>query len=276
MSAGYAITNALSALAATAFTWSSAYTTGRARLNDTIQDELAASAATAQASGQTLAIDFGAATALVGFALLNHNLSTGACAVLVEADAGPTFATAVVAKAATTINTTAPYQKDTVLQFPSVSKRYWRFTFTHTGSKLITIGEVLALAAITTLSRDSVYGSSGNSERYVLNRNEGQTGHVRSTFVGGPIRTKRLAFKNLRDTQGELDEVMGMWRATQGGNKNLLFLDTISSSATAGSSDSQKCIWGKLQAELGNTEEDFRLYDIDGLSIVGQGREVGS
>lgn len=60
MSQGYAVTNALAGLAETAFTWSSAYTTNRARLNDGVLDELAASAASAQASGQTLTIDFGA------------------------------------------------------------------------------------------------------------------------------------------------------------------------------------------------------------------------
>ena len=84
MSHGYATVNALSGLAATSFTWSSAYIVGRSRLNDGKQDEIAASASTAQASGQTLVFDLGTAQALVGIVLLGHNLATGACTVTVE------------------------------------------------------------------------------------------------------------------------------------------------------------------------------------------------
>lgn len=275
MSSGYAIANALSGLAATAFTWSSAFTTKRGRLNDGVMDELAAGSSSAQASGQTLVVDLGSATALVGFALLNHNLASGACTVRVRgADNAAITVNVVTAKAASTINTSAPYQKDTVLQFPSVTKRYWEFTFVHTGTKIVTIGEVLAFTSITTLTRQTIYGA-GESERYIQNRVETMTGNMRSTFLAGPIRTKQLPFADLRGTS-ERDELMAMWRATQGGVANLLYIDLIESTATAATSAAQQCLWGKLQETLAWTEGDYLVFGVDGLVLVGQGREVGA
>lgn len=275
MSSGYAITSALTGIAAANFVWSSTYTTNRSRMNDGKQDELASGSASAQASGQTLVIDFGVATALVGFALLNHNLGTGACAVRVRGADNSAITTSVVtAKAASNINTADPYSKDAVLQFPSVTKRYWEIAFTHSGTKTISLGEVLAFSAITTLTRQTIYGA-GESERYVLNREESRTGNMRSTFLSGPIRTKSLPFKDLRGT-AERDELMSMWRSTRGGNANLLYLDLIESTATAATAEAQQCLLGKLQQSLGWVQGDYLLFDVDGLTLVGQGREVGA
>lgn len=278
MSVGYAITNILSGLAATAFTWSSGYTTARSRLNDGVQDELALGSASAQASGQYLQVDLGSAQTLVGIALLNHNLGTGSCAVEIQCASDPAFPVSPstnVAKDASTINTSAPNEKDTILQFPGTySRRYWRIIVTHSGTKTLQIGEVLFLTSITTLSRSPIYGL-GEDERFVLNRNESPTGHMRSTYLAGPIRTKRFSFKDMRGTS-ELGEVMGMWRATRGGNANMLWIDSIESISTAASAEGQACLWGKLQPDLGWTQPDFNLFDPGGLVLVGQGREVGS
>jgi hypothetical protein len=275
MSRGFSVTQALAGLAATSFTWSSGFTDNRARLNDGVMDELVAGSATPQASGQTLTIDLGAAVSLSGFALLNHNLAAaaGLVAVTYASDAGFTTGTGT-AKAASTLNVDEPYQKDTVLQFPAVSRRYWRLTFTHTGTLTVTLGELLALTTIGVLSRDPVYGS-GESERYVQNRNESRTGNVRSTFVGGPIRTVSLPFVDLQGTS-QRNEVMAMWRATRGGAINVLFIDFIESTATAATSAALQCLWGKFQDTLGWTENDVRLFGIDSLTLVGLGREVGS
>jgi hypothetical protein len=274
MSQGYAVTSALTGLFDTAFTWSSAYTTNRRRLNDGIMDELAASASSAQASGQTLVINMGGATALVGFALLNHNLASGACTVRVRAATDAAITAGVVtAKDATTIVTAEPNQKDTVLQFPSVTKQYWELTFVHTGTKIVTVGEVLAFASITTLTRHTVYGD-GEDERYVLNRSMSKTGHQRSTYVGGPVRTKRLPFKDLN--AAEKLELRTLWAATKGGNANLLWLEYIESTATAATDAAQECLWGKIQEDFSWTQDDFRLFNYGGFVIVGQGREVGS
>lgn len=272
MSQGYAVTSALTGLAAGSFVWSSGYTTARTRLNDGIMDEVAAGSSSAQASGQTLSIDLGAASALVGFALLNHNLASGACTVTVTAGTdGITYGTTV--KAASTIVTTAPNEKDTVLQFPSASFRYWRLTFAHSGTKTVRFGEILAFTAITTLTRGSIYGD-GDSERPFLNKNISGTGHQRATYLGGPVRTKRLLYKDL--STSELAELRAMWAASTYGVSNLLFIPYIESTSTAASSAGQECLWGKLQEEFDFTRPDFSLYDPSNFVIVGQGREVGS
>lgn len=275
MSHGYAITNLLTGLAASAFTWSSGYTTSRDKLNDGLQDELAAGSSSAQASGQTLTVDLGSAQAVAVIALLNHNLASGACAVAVTYadDAGFTTGTGT-AKAASTITTAAPNEKDTVLQFPAVTKRYWRLTFTHSGTKTITLGELLVIGSVTTLSRMRIWGH-GESERFILNHVETSTGSTRSTFLAGPIRTKRLPFKDLQGTS-QRDELMGMWRASKGGCFKVLWIDTVESTATAATAAGMECLWGKLQDSLGWTEGDFNLYDVDALELVGASREAGS
>jgi hypothetical protein len=272
MSQGYAVTNALSALAAGSFTWSSAYTVGRSRLNDGLMDEVAAGSSGAQASGQTLSIDLGAATALVGFALLNHNLATGSCTVTITAGTdGITYGT--TAKTASTIVTTGANAKDTVLQFPSASFRYWRLTFAHSGTKVVRLGELLAFTSITTLSRGSIYGD-GDNERAFINKNVGAVGQQRTTYLGGPVRTKRLMYKDL--STSELAELRAMWAATTYGVSNILFLPYIESTATAATAAAQECLWGKLEEELDFTRPDFGLFDPSNLVIVGQGREVGA
>ena len=273
MSQGYGVTNAATGLAAANFTWSSGYTTGRARLNDGIMDEVAAGASSAQATGQTLDIDFGADVSLVGFALLNHNLASGACTVSVRADVNGAFPGPTTAKAASTIVTTGPNSKDTVLQFPVQTFRYWRLTFAHAGTKIIRLGELLAFTAITTLSRGSIYGD-GDGERAVLNKNVSDTGHQRATFLAGPIRTKRLIYKDLSTSQ--LAEIRSMWAATFYGASNLLFIPSIESTATAATEAAQECLWGKLQPEFDFTRPDLNLYDPSNFAIVGQGREVGA
>lgn len=272
MSQGYAVTNALSALAAASFTWSSGFTTARSRLNDGVMDEVAAGSSSAQASGQMLSIDLGAATALVGFALLNHNLASGACTVAITAGTdGITYGTTV--KAASTIVTTAPNEKDTALQFPSASFRYWRLTFVHTGTKIVRLGELLAFTSITTLTRNSEYGD-GDNERAFLNKNVSGTGHQRATYLGGPVRTKRLIHKDQNDS--ERAELRAMWAATTYGVSNLLFMPYIESTATAATSAAQECLWGKLQEEFDFTRADFNLNDVSNIVLVGQGREVGA
>lgn len=272
MSQGYAVTNGLTGLAAASFTWSSAYTVNRTRLNDGILDELASSAGSAQASGQTLSIDLAGATALVGFALLNHNLASGACTVAITAGTdGITYGT--TAKAASTIVTTAPNSKDTVLQFPSASFRYWRLTFAHSGTKVVTLGEVLAFTSITTLTRSSIYGD-GETERAIVNRNVSQLGHQRASFVGGPVRTKRRLYKDLSTTQKA--EMRAMWAASNYGVTNMLWLEYIESTATAATDSAQECLWGKLEPSFDWTQGDYNLFDPSDFTLTGQGREVGS
>lgn len=272
MSHGYALGNALTGLAATAFTWSSGYTTGRSKLNDGLQDEIAASSASAVASLQRLTIDLGTATQLVGLALLGHNLATGSCFVQVDASSD-NFATDTTAvKAACAVPTAAPNDRDLVLQFPAVTKRYWRLTFAYTGSKIVTLGELLALTAVTTLSRTRTWGH-GETERFITNRNESPTGSVRATLLSGPVRTKRFAFRDLVGT-AQRDELMAMWRVTRGGVLPLLWIDTVESTAGVASVAGMECLWGRLSESHGWSEGDYLLFDVDGFELIGQAREV--
>ena len=71
-------------------------------------------------------------------------------------------------------------------------------------------------------------------------------------------------------------ELMTMFRATLGGVTNLLWLDLIESTDTAATDSAQACIWGKIRESLGWSEDDFNLFSIDALEIVGLGREVGA
>ena len=167
-----------------------------------------------------------------------------------------------------------PYQKDTVLQFPAVSKRYWRLTFTHTGSFVIRIGEVLAISAFTALSRQTVYGS-GDTEKYIQTRSETQTGIVRATYFAGPIRMKQLQFRDLKGVS-QRDELINLWRATFGGVKLLLYVDFLESTTTAATALAQQLIWGRLQTNLSWTEDDYQVFNVDSLALVAQGREVGA
>lgn len=274
MSSGYGITNAIAALATSAFTWSSAYTTNRDRLNDGKQDALVAGSSSAQASGQYLTIDLGSSQALVAWALLNHNLASGSgVTVEVRCTNDVAWGSHTVAKAATTINTARTYDKDCVLQFPGVTARYWRLVFVHSGTHIVTLGELFAFTSLTTLSRQTIYGA-GETKRYVQNRNVSDTGQARATLLSGPLRTKDLPFKDLRGVS-ERDELMAMFDATYGGVLNLLYLDLISSSASAGSAESQQCLWGKLEESFAWTEGDFLLFDVAGLKLSGLGRGVG-
>lgn len=272
MSSGYAITNALAGLAASAFTWGTGYATGRDRLNDGEQDMQASGSLGASTSPQTLVIDFGTAVSLVGIALLEHNLGTGGCTVKVEADTANTFATAVTAKDTTTINTTVPYNRDTILQFPAVSKRFWKLTFTHSSTKTLRIGEILAFTSITSWSRQTAYGT-GEEARYVQNRVASDTGKMHATLLSGPILTRSFPFKDLQGTS-QRNELTTMWHATYAGVLNLLYIDLIESTDTASSAAAQVCIWGKLQESLGWTEDDYNLFGVGGLTLVGQGRAV--
>lgn len=275
MTHAYATGNAASSLAASAFTWSTGATTDRDALNDGRMSRKC-SATSSASSPVDLTIDFGSATALVGFALLNHSLASysGATVLVTGADDAAMTVNAVTAKAASTVPTSAPAHKDVVLAFPSVTKRYWRLRFAY-GSPPFTVqvGEVLALSAFTSLSRRKVYGW-GESERYFVNTAESRTGETYSTFLAGPRRSKRLPFVDL--SASEKAEVMAMWRASKGGATNLLFVEDYNSTASAAASTEMECLFGKLKPAMGWTEGDYSLFSPEALELTELGREVGA
>lgn len=275
MTHAYATVNAASALAASAYTWSTAATTDRDALNDGRMSKVCTSGSTA--STIDLTIDFGTATGLMGFALLSHTIGTSyltrgvTCEVSGADDAAQTV-NAVTAKAATTINVTEPNHRDAVLTFPLVTKRYWRLRFAHTGTVAIVLGEVLALDGITSLTRRKVYGW-GESEKYYANIAESRTGETHATFLAGPRRTRKLPFVDL--SASEKAEVMAMFRATKGGVTPLLWIEDYNSTASAATASEQECIWGRVQQSLGWTEGDFSLYGPEALELTSLGRVVG-
>lgn len=276
MTHAYATTNAAVNLAASAFTWSTAVTTDR----DAFNDGRMSKTCTSEGSASTidLTIDFGSATALVGFALLNHTIGSAyssnsvTCAISGADDAAQTV-NAVTAKAASTIAVTVPNHKDAVLCFPTQTKRYWRLRFAHTGTIAVTLGEVMALSSITSLTRKKVYGW-GESERYYLNVAESRTGDTHATFLAGPRRTRRLPFVDL--SASEKAEVMAMFRASRGGATPLLWIEDYNSTASAATESEQECIWGRVQQSFGWTEGDYSLYGPDALELTSLGREVGA
>jgi len=269
----YAVGNALSALGATAFTWSTGGTTNRAFLNDGRMDKPASSGGSATTTDLT--IDLGAATSLVGFALLGHSMATWtAPAVTVTgADDAAMTTNAVTAKAATSIVQTAPNHKDALLAFVAVSKRYWRLRFVDSSARTLSLAEAYAVTSFTSLARLKTWGH-GESEEYKLNSVETRTGETRSTFLAGPIRTKKLPFSDLNAS--EKAEVMAMWRATYGGASALLWAEQLNPTASAASAAEQECVLGKLTPSFDWTERDYSLFDVTALELRSLGREVGA
>lgn len=269
--------NRLDGLAVANITWSSGYTTARDRLYDGRHDIKALGSSSATASGQYLQINFGSAQALAGIALLNHNLATGSVTVTVTAaDDSGMSTNAVTAKATTTVNTSFPYERDTLLQFPSVSRQYWRITFAHSGSKQLQIGELLMLSTLTALTRNSVYGGHSNELRSVQRRVVSETGSMRVARISAPLRTMRFNFADLQG-ESQRDELLAMWNASEGGAKgNTLIAEYVESSVSAGSAQSQRCIWGRLQEVTGWSDDDYNIFGVTGFELQAAGREVGA
>lgn len=270
----YAVTNLLSGLAAGAFVWSSGTNdTTRTRLNDGHMDARYINGA--GTTGLVLHVDMGAATAVSGFALLNHNGVISASDFAVKVEWSSDDAAWTVAKAATTLNGTAPKNKDHVLQFASASKRYWRLTFTFTGTISLAIGEVFAFAAQVQLSRKGVYGGG---ERPIIKTSavDFYTGGQQAYFLGGPVRVKRNSYVDL--SPSERGELLTMWTAVQGNAKPFLWIESYEATSSAAVAAEQEVVYGRLSGmeELDLAETDYQLYTSTEFIIRSLAREVGS
>ena len=274
----YAVTNRLSGLAAGSFTWAPASTTNRAYLNDARMDKQMLVSAAA-ASGLTLVIDLGSVQSLVGFALLNHNAAvqkTDAAVRVRAADDAAITVNVVTAKAASTLySTTVPKNKDHVLQFASVTKRYWELTFTWTGTVTnFSVGEIFAYSAATQLTRRSIYGS-GESYEAIVTQVQMQYGETRGGFMGGPVRSLDLQWDDL--TSSQRDELYAMHTASNFGATPFLWIPSYEAVATAAAVTEQEVIYGRLQSQTFHwAEKDFQLYQPGGFSIRSLGREAGA
>ena len=278
MSYAYAVTRALSGLAATAFTWTPATTTNRAFLNDGRMDKRFAVAATA--TTVNVVIDMGAATLLKGIALLNSNIAsapggTPQVQVLAADDAAITL-NVVQAKSTTNLNITAPKQKDHVLQFTGAqTKRYWQIIWSWSASAFaLQLGELFAFAASPQLTRKSDYGG-GESNDIRTSVVEFDTGNSRGYFLGGPVRAKRLPFS--LHTESQRLELETLHAAVKADATPFLWIPSYEAVATGAAAAEQEVIYGRLEVnEFAWTEGDYQLFDPSELVIRSLGREVGS
>lgn len=276
----YSTTNALSGLAAPAFTWSNAATTNRSYLNDGRMDRRMVIGSSV-ASGIALVIDLGSAQALSGFAILNSNAaaqkSDAAVRVRAADDSGITT-NVVTAKAASTLYapSSPPRNKDHVLQFASVTKRYWELTWTWTGNVTnFSIGELWAYSAATQLSRRSAYGSTEGKKIFTASESF-QVGERRGVFLGGPQRVLQLSWVDLDATAR--DDLDTLWNLTKGSVAPFLWIQSYEATATAAAASEQDCIFGRLdEDDLPFQNNDFGLYmPANGLIIRSAGREAGA
>jgi hypothetical protein len=276
MALAYAVTNALSSLAATAFTWSTADTTNRAYLNDRRMDKVFI--ATAAVGGITLVIDMGGATQLAGIAVLNSNVASATAPTLRvrAADDAAITVNVVTPKAATTLDLTAPRHKDHVLQFAAATKRYWELTWVWTGSFALRVGELFAFTSSTQLTRSGIYGSGGG-ERFKSIQTPMEYGTVQAMFLAGPIRSATLKWQD--HTASNMAELQALWRATKGIVKPFLFVPSYEATGTAAADDQQECIYGRLLGpgdDFDFTQPDFNLFNPPDFTIMSEGREVGA
>ncbi len=273
----YAVTNLLTGLAAGDFTFSAgANDSTRSRLNDARMDKRYVNGSPTAAL--TLVIDLGSSRQTSGIAILNHNLGTAALAptVRIRGATDAAITTSVVtAKAASALNTSAPYQKDHVLQYTAITKRYLEVLISFTGTATgLAIGELWAFDAQTVLSRRSIYGG-GEEEEIKSAQVDFYNGGARSSFLGGPLRSLTLPFADL--TLSQRREMATMWRATRGPVTPFLFIESYEATATAAAEAEQACIYGKmLNGVFTWKENDFLLYTPDDLLIRSLSREAGA
>lgn len=276
----YAVTNLATGLASTAFVFSGgAADTTRARLNDARMDTRYVNGS--PTTSLSFTIDLGSAIQTSGIALLNHNFGTAAAAATVRVRAGTAAASGlvtagiVVAKAATTLNTAAPYQKDHVFQYTAVTLRYLEVLISFTGTvSNLAIGEVFVFNSQTQLTRKSIYGG-GEDEEIRTAQVDFYNGGTRTAFLGGPIRSLRLPFSDLSAT--ERAELATLWRATRANTTPFLFIESYEATALAAATAEQKCLYAKLEVPTFSwNEPDYGLYNPGDLLIRSLGREVGA
>lgn len=280
MTTAYAVTNLCSGLAASAFVFSAgAADATRARLNDVRMDKRYVNGS--PVTSLSFTIDLGSAIQTSGLALLNHNFGTAALASTVRvrggtaAAAGLVTAGVVTAKAATTLDTTAPYQKDHVFQYTAVTKQFLEVLISFTGTATnLSIGEVFVFNSQTQLSRLSNYGG-GEDEEYFTADVQFDNGGRRSSFMGGPVRTQRLPYSDLNLTQRQ--EQATLWRAVRGPVTPFLWIDSYEATATAAAAAEQHVLFGRLEVPAFRwTEVDYRLYTPEDLIIRSLSREAGA
>lgn len=286
MTIGYCPFNALVGVATSAFSWSNAYAMATLEKNAIADGKMSslATSGTASAAPIHFIIDFGSATSIRGFALLNHNLGDGtwtAPTVRVQCDSASDFSTATTVKAASTIPLlTRGYRtKDTALMFSSGSARYWRLTFAETSgtpNRIVSFGELFAIGTtvpVVSLSRTPIYGE-GISYEYLHNEVELSNGDVSRSLRAGPVATRSFTFDD--QTEAQRDELLTMWHASQGGVTSLLYIPGYVANSSAATAAEQECMLGRLQPTMGWTQPDYAVFGLSGFELRSRAREIGA
>lgn len=273
----YCVTNHCTDLAATDFTWGSGTTTNRLYLVDGRLDKQFVNGSVS--TTETLIVDLLSAKSVGFVAVLNSNIASSSSPTLkIQAADNLAFSVGVTTlKDTTNLATSAPNQKDHVLQFSPATKRYIRLTWTWSGSFALRVGEIW-LGASTPLTRYSVLESNaGDSEQYYATRTEFDSGEIRGHFLAGPVRSKRVPLLNL--SSSEKDEVMAMFRAAKGHTNNLLWIQQYEANASSAAAANQECILGRLeQSGLSWNEFEYERYNVEPATLIirSLGREVGA
>lgn len=274
----YAVTNLCTGLAASAFSWNGGTNDStRSRLNDGKMSEPYVNGASV-ATLRAVVIDFGSAVTLTGIAILNSNCAvqkTDARVLVTGADDAAMSVNAVVAKAQTTLNSTAPKNKDHVLQFGAVTKRYWQLFFAWTGNVTnFQIGEIFAFNAQAQLTRRAIYGD-GEGRTFKTAEVEYYNGGTRGFRLGGPVRSLRLPFSDHTDAQNEA--LYTMLAAVNGGASPFLWINSYEAGALAAANAEQEVIYGRITSpEFAFSVPDYQLFNPNDLLIKSLGREIGA
>lgn len=277
MSYAWTVTNALAGLAATNLSWASG--PGDATRLFMFDRRMGKQfVCTAAASGNTLTVDMLAATSLKGWALLNHNLASfgGTVTVQIQATDDVAWGTGIVtAKAVTTLDFTQPHAKDFVLQFPAVSKRYWRVILSWTGTQALKVGEIFAYASTTPLTRKDIYGASGEGHEYRVASVQTDALEERAYLLAGPRRIKRMSWTD--NSLTERQELEALFFAAKGPVNPVLFVLNQAEVQTAAAADDTDVMFGKLEAsDFAFQFADFSRYATPVLVLRNLGREVGA
>lgn len=282
MSHVWAVTNSLAPLTSAAFTWSAGPSDAtRAYLCDGRLDKQFESASAA--SSVNVIIDLGSAQELSLLALLNTNVRDAVVPkVLVEAADNAGMSTNLVTpRALTTLNIANYYEqtsKDHVIQLEAATRRYWRITWSWTGTFSLKVGEIFGASRTTSteLSRQAVWGASDASILKTVT-NETVCGEKRAAIFGGPLREKRMRFQDLSLSEGM--ELKTMWHTARGPVLPVLWVETktTTASGSAQPASEQECLYGRLASDSFTLENpDYGLYQPGEFVLRSLGREVGA
>lgn len=273
MTYAYATVNLARGLAASAFTVAGgAADATRSYLNDGRLDRQYPGNAS---NVSNIAVDLGSSQEVRGFAVLNHNLGgfTSPSVSAVAANSSDFVTDYVVIKNSTTMVTTAPKNRDTVMQFAGgVSRRYWALNFAWTGTQTPRYGEVFLYGAPTVLTRGFTDGT-GEAEEFITVAAAMRTGDMRTTFLAGPVRSIRLRAQDY--TSSNNAELAAMWRASRGGAVPVLLIPSYDPSSAAATAAAQDVMLGRLGAEYSWAYSDFDLVQPPEMVLRSLGRAVG-